>query len=684
MRTVLLAYHEIGAAGLEAALRNGLDVVAVLTHRDDPGERPWFTSVAEAAARRGIPVHAPEDPNHPIWIRRVAQLRPELLLSFHYRKLVKPAFRTLFTAGCFNLHSSLLPRYRGRAPVNWVLVNGETETGVTLHEMIDEPDAGPILGQRRVAIDPDENALTLTRKMAEATGALMDELIPLLREGTAPRRDQDESEATVFGRRRPSDGVIDWTRSAESVRNLVRAVTRPWPGAFTFTGNRKILVWEATVVPDIEGRPGEVVSVDPPIVACGRDGLRIEFGEPADGVYAAGPQLAVEMNLIEGMRLGGITPAGPGRKCSVLVLGVNGFIGSHLGERLLEHGGYEVYGMDLRSDNLGAIVGHPDVHFVEGDISINREWIEYHVRKCDVVLPLVAIATPIEYTNNPIRVFELDFEENLRVVRDCVKYGKRVVFPSTSEVYGMCNDEYFDEDSSNCVTGPINRQRWIYSASKQLLDRLIWAYSTKRGLRITLFRPFNWIGPRLDRLDSARIGSSRAITQLILNLVEGTPIQLVDGGCQKRCFTDVSEGIECLFRIIENQGDRCDGRILNIGNPDNEASIRELAGMLVERFESHPLRSHFPPFAGFREIESGLYYGEGYQDVQHRRPSIRNAQRLVDWQPVIPTEESVSRTLDWFLRGEARRRGIPDPGPPAPDTLAPSRAEHAHRSSHRR
>src|SRR5699024_4450794 len=221
--------------------------------------------------------------------------------------------------------------------------------------------------------------------------------------------------------------------------------------------------------------------------------------------------------------------------------------------------------------------------FVEGDIAIHREWLEYHVKKCDVVVPLVAIATPIEYVRNPLRVFELDFEENLNIVRYCAKYDKRIVFPSTSEVYGMCREQEFNEETSNLVLGPINKQRWIYSASKQLLDRVIWAYGDKQGLRFTLFRPFNWMGPRLDSLDSARIGSSRAITQLILNLVEGTPINLVDGGMQKRCFTDIEDGIEALFAIIANHDDCCDGRIINIGNPDNEASIRELADILLEK-----------------------------------------------------------------------------------------------------
>ncbi|MDK4552288.1 NAD-dependent epimerase/dehydratase family protein (plasmid) [Enterobacter roggenkampii] len=218
-----------------------------------------------------------------------------------------------------------------------------------------------------------------------------------------------------------------------------------------------------------------------------------------------------------------------------------------------------------------------------------------------MVLPLVAIATPIEYTRNPLRVFELDFEENLKIIRDCVNTTSASSSRpplSVRHVY----DKNFDEDTSNLVVGPINKQRWIYSVSKQLLDRVIWAYGEKEGLRFTLFRPFNWMGPRLDNLNAARIGSSRAITQLILNLVEGSPIKLIEGGKQKRCFTDISDGIEALFRIIENKDNRCNGEIINIGNPDNEASIRELAEMLLASFERHPLRDKFPPFAGFREV----------------------------------------------------------------------------------
>ena len=341
------------------------------------------------------------------------------------------------------------------------------------------------------------------------------------------------------------------------------------------------------------------------------------------------------------------------RPVRVLILGVNGFIGNALTDRLLQDDRYIVHGMDLQNDKIQRLLKRDRFEFEEGDISINREWIEYHVRKCDVILPLVAIATPKEYVRNPLRVFSLDFEENLRIVRYCAKYHRRIIFPSTSEVYGMCTDERFDEDNSNLIVGPIRMERWIYSASKQLLDRVIYAYGEHENLPFTLFRPFNWIGPRLDSLDSARLGSSRAITQLALNLVEGTPINLVDGGEQKRCFTDVTDGVECLFRIIENKDNVCEKGIFNIGNPDNEASIKELAEMVVKVFDEHPLRDRFPKFAGYQVTKSGDYYGKGYQDVIHRKPSIRKAKELLGWEPKVSMLDSVRTPMDFFIREAA-------------------------------
>ncbi|MEI6971977.1 MAG: bifunctional UDP-4-amino-4-deoxy-L-arabinose formyltransferase/UDP-glucuronic acid oxidase ArnA [bacterium] len=657
MKAVVLAYSNMGCAGIEALLKNGFDIAAVFTHRDNPQETIWFDSVAELAASKGIPVFAPEDINHPMWVNRIEGFAPDIIFSFYYRSMVTKPILDIPNAGCLNLHGSLLPAYRGRCPSNWVLVNGEKQTGVTLHYMTEKPDNGDIVAQRNVAITGDDTGKTLFDKLTCAAAGMLDDTLPLIRKGTAPRRKQDHSKSSYYGGRKPSDGLIDWSKPAKQVRNLVRAVTRPYPGAFSFVGDRKAMFWSVTELPAARSKrvikPGTVLSTQPLVIACGKGSLKVDFAQvDGSGVYTTGAQVALELNLVSGSVFGPRESelAEIRRKKSVLILGVNGFIGNALGERLLDSGKYEVHGMDLRSNQIVHLVKRPGFHFAEGDISIHTDWIEYHVRKCDIVLPLVAIATPIEYTRNPLRVFELDFEENLRVIRYCVKYGKRVVFPSTSEVYGMCDDNEFNEDTSRLILGPIRMQRWIYSCSKQLLDRVIWAYGQQRGLKFTLFRPFNWIGPRLDSLDSARIGSSRAITQLILNLVQGTPIQLVDGGNQKRCFTDVSDGTECLFRIIENKGAACNGQIINIGNPDNEASICELAEMLVARFQKHPLRHKFPPFAGFREVESSSYYGAGYQDVQHRKPSIRNAKRLLGWSPKVGIEKSVAQTLDFFLR----------------------------------
>jgi nucleoside-diphosphate-sugar epimerase len=182
----------------------------------------------------------------------------------------------------------------------------------------------------------------------------------------------------------------------------------------------------------------------------------------------------------------------------ILILGVNGFIGNALCEAILRDTDWHVYGMDLTSDKLEHSLGHERLDFFEGDLLIHHEWVEFHIKKCDVVLPLVAIATPATYVREPLKVFELDFEANLDIVRMSAEYGTRVIFPSTSEVYGMCEDEQFDEETSNFVLGPIEKQRWIYSCSKQLLDRVIYAYGVHHDLDYTLFRPFNFYGPKLD------------------------------------------------------------------------------------------------------------------------------------------------------------------------------------------
>jgi nucleoside-diphosphate-sugar epimerase len=333
----------------------------------------------------------------------------------------------------------------------------------------------------------------------------------------------------------------------------------------------------------------------------------------------------------------------------ILILGVNGFIGSNLTHAILSRTDWEIYGMDMASDKLGSAVDHDRFHFIEGDITINKEWIEYHIKKCDVILPLVAIANPTTYVKDPLRVFTLDFEENLAIVRQAAKYKKRVLFPSTSEVYGMCPDESFDPETSPLVTGPIAKERWIYSCSKQLLDRVIYAMGHHEGLQFTLFRPFNFVGPGLDSIHSEKEGSSRVLTQFLGQLLRGEQVQLVDGGAQRRCFTYITDGIDALMKIIENKDGVANGKIYNLGNPDNDLSIRELAERLIAALNEHPEAREAVAKAKVVETTSGQYYGAGYQDMNRRKPSIANITRELGWAPKVATDDLIKRTVSYYV-----------------------------------
>ena len=332
----------------------------------------------------------------------------------------------------------------------------------------------------------------------------------------------------------------------------------------------------------------------------------------------------------------------------VLILGVNGFIGHHLSNRIIETTNWHVYGMDMGSDRLGDLIRHDRFHFAEGDITINKEWLEYNIRKCDTVLPLVAIATPATYVKEPLRVFELDFEANLPIVRAAVKYKKRIIFPSTSEVYGMSTDKAFDPEMSNLVLGPINKPRWIYSCAKQLMDRVIHAYGQQQGLDYTLFRPFNWIGSGLDSLNTAKEGSSRVITQFLGHIVRGEPIKLVDGGLQKRAFTFVDDGIDALMKIIENKDGVASGRIYNVGNPKNNYSVRSLAQMMLDLAATYPEYRKNAAKVKLVDTSASKYYGKGYQDVQNRVPKIDNTMKELGWKPKVDMKAALKHIFDAY------------------------------------
>ncbi len=330
---------------------------------------------------------------------------------------------------------------------------------------------------------------------------------------------------------------------------------------------------------------------------------------------------------------------------NILLLGANGFIGSHLSDYILAHKpSWKITALDKHENNLAACIGKPNFTLHKGDLRLEREWIEKQVQQCDVVLPLVAIANPALYVENPIAVFELDFEANMHVVRMCVKHQKRIIFPSTSEVYGMSMDTPYDEQTSRLVTGPIHKERWIYSTCKQLMDRVIWAYGARDGLPFTLIRPFNWFGPRQDNV-WVRGKANRVVTQFLSNILHGDTITLIDGGGQKRCFLYIDDAIEALCAVIENKNGCADGRIFNIGAPGNELSIKALADALLDTLSA---------VSGFADIRSKVkivetkgteFYGQGYQDIESRIPSIAAAQKHLGWQPRTNMQEALRATV---------------------------------------
>jgi len=284
---VLFAYHEMGYACMEALLNMGAPIAALFTHSDDSHEEIWWRSCAELAARHGVLVHT--DVVDAASASPIGGLRPSIIYSFSYRHLIPEAVLGLAPLGAYNLHPSLLPAYRGRAPVNWVLVNGEHEAGVTLHHMVARADAGDIVGQRAVAIDDSDNALTLYRKLVPLGVELMDELHPKIVAGNAPRQKMDISKGSYFGRRKPEDGRIDWRWPARRIFNLVRAVTHPYPGAFCFVGGRRLLVWEAKIGAETgtRGEPGRVVreTVDGAVeIAAGEGSVIVKLAQFEGGV----------------------------------------------------------------------------------------------------------------------------------------------------------------------------------------------------------------------------------------------------------------------------------------------------------------------------------------------------------------------------------------------------------------
>ncbi|HVW21534.1 MAG TPA: formyltransferase [Opitutaceae bacterium] len=298
-RILFFGYSEVGYECLDLLLSRGDNVIALVTHADNPGEKIWFKTPAVAARARKVPILTPEKLSVPEWSGRIAEMAPDLILSVYYRSMISTKILGLAPLGAFNMHGSLLPKYRGRAPINWAVLHGEPRIGMTLHRMVKAPDAGAIVDQEGVEIGPRDSAEIAFRKVLPCARRVLARQIDALLAGRAKETPQDDAQATYFGGRTPEDGRIDWTRKSVEIFNLIRAVTDPYPGAFTDIGPTRLMVWWAE--PDSapakkkRGRPGEVLSVDPLVVGTGDGALELTRVQ-ARG--QAGLKLAVGQSLL--------------------------------------------------------------------------------------------------------------------------------------------------------------------------------------------------------------------------------------------------------------------------------------------------------------------------------------------------------------------------------------------------
>ncbi len=293
-RILFFGYSEVGYECLSLLLERGDHVVALVTHEDHPGEKIWFQTPAVAARAKGVPVFTPENVNTPEWRERLAALQPDLILSVYYRHMIGTKLLALPRLGAWNLHGSLLPAYRGRAPINWAVLHGEPRIGMTLHRMVARADAGAIIDQNGVNLSPRDTAEEAFRKVLPCARRVLARQIGGLLAGKVRETPQDESRATCFGGRKPEDGRIAWTQTSRQIFNLIRAVTDPYPGAFTDVGPARLMVWwgetDSAATRDRRGAPGEILSVAPLVVATGDGALELTRTEWRG---AAAPALAV-------------------------------------------------------------------------------------------------------------------------------------------------------------------------------------------------------------------------------------------------------------------------------------------------------------------------------------------------------------------------------------------------------
>ena len=346
----------------------------------------------------------------------------------------------------------------------------------------------------------------------------------------------------------------------------------------------------------------------------------------------------------------------------ILSLGAGGFIGAHLTRRLLDLG-HQVTGVDTHTDKMGEFIDHENYTYLERDIRNPEFDMDALAARCDLAIDLIAYANPGIYVKMPREVFRLNFTENLKIAEACVRHQKRLIQFSTCEVYGKTYSAVapeqlisaedpalatFSEDASPCIYGPVNKHRWIYACAKQLLERVLHAYGLEGSLNYTIIRPFNFIGPMIDYLPGDTDGVPRVFSYFMEAAMNGTEMKLVDGGRQRRCYTYIDDAIDCMVRIVDNPGGVCDRQIFNIGSPQNEISIRQLAETIRSIYDDkfNPDNNPLPDIV---EVTGEEFYGKGYDDSDRRIPDITKAQTLLGWSPGIGIHELLEKTMEYYL-----------------------------------
>ena len=348
----------------------------------------------------------------------------------------------------------------------------------------------------------------------------------------------------------------------------------------------------------------------------------------------------------------------------ILSLGAGGFIGSHLTYRLLQEG-HLVTAVDIETDKVTDFLEHPNLTFLQKDIR-SPEWdLDSMVRDADLVIDLIAYANPGLYLRIPLEVFQLNFTENLKIAEACVRHGKRLIQFSTCEVYGRTAASLtkarvadpedpihatFSEDTSEYILGPVSKHRWIYSCAKQLLERVLHAYGLEQGFNYTIIRPFNFIGPKIDFLLHEKEGIPRVFSFFMDALLNGTQMKLVDGGTHRRCYTYIDDAVECAYRIVENPGGVCDRQIFNIGSPDNEISIRQMAEMMLDIYAAK-MRDPAVALPEIVSVTGEEFYGQGYDDSDRRIPDITKARTLLGWEPKWAMRDILETTMQYYVSG---------------------------------